>query len=291
MVIRLKPIPLTKIWGGDKLSKMYGLSLPNVGEIWGISAHKSNSNKIINGHFKGLTFREFYINHRKYFGYYPKEEFPLLFKVIDAKSDLSIQVHPNNEYASINENSYGKDECWYILDANNESRIQIGHRAKNRNEMKESIINNSLEEILEYHPISADDYYYIPSGKVHAICKNTTLLEISQSSDITYRLYDYNRLDKGKHRKLHIQKALDVITFPDKKNITKHSDKYFSFKIINVNNGRFKSDVFGDFLYIIDGDGAVEKEQVSKGDFLVITSNSDYLVHGNMKIALIRINL
>jgi mannose-6-phosphate isomerase len=291
MIIRLKPIPITKVWGGDKLSNIYGFSLPTIGEIWGISAHKSNSNKVINGQFKGMTFREFYINHKEYFGNYPKDEFPLLFKVIDAKGDLSVQVHPDNDYASIHENSYGKDECWYILEAENDSRIQIGHKASNRDELNNAIINKSLEELLEYHLVSAGDYYYIPSGKVHAICKNTTLLEVSQSSDITYRLYDYNRLDNGKLRTLHIQNSLDVISFPDSKNQTKHNDKYFSFNIIDVNDGSFKADNFGDYLYIVDGIGTVDDEHISKGDFLVITSNSEYVVHGNMKIALVRINI
>jgi mannose-6-phosphate isomerase len=291
MIIRLEPIPLTKVWGGDKLSNMYSFSLSNVGEIWGISAHKSNSNKIINGKFKGISFRKLYINHREYFGHYPKEEFPLLFKVIDAKGDLSVQVHPDNNYASIHENSYGKDECWYILDAENDSRIQIGHKARNRDELNNAIINNSLEEMLEYHSVSAGDYYYIPSGKVHAICENTTLLEVSQSSDITYRLYDYNRLDNGKLRTLHVQNSLDVISFPDTKNEIKHNDKYFSFNIIDVKDENLKADIFGDYLYVVDGIGSVDEEQISKGDFLVITSNSEYVVHGSMKIALIRIKI
>lgn len=291
MIIRLKPIPLSKVWGGKKLSKTYGFSLTNIGEVWGISAHKSNSNEIINDQFKGITFRDLFINHREYFGNYPKDEFPLLFKVIDAKGDLSIQVHPDNEYARKHEDSFGKDECWYILDAEEKSRIQIGHRAKNRSEMNNAILNNTLEEILEYHSISVGDYYYIPSGKVHAICKNTTLLEVSQSSDITYRLYDYNRLDKGKHRTLHIKNSLDVISFPDTKNEIKHNGKYFSFNIINVSNESIKADVFGDYLYVVDGKGAVDDEQISKGDFLVITSNSEYVIHGSVKIALVRINL
>jgi mannose-6-phosphate isomerase len=291
MIIRLEPIPLTKVWGGDKLSETYGFSLSNIGEIWGISAHNSNSNIISNGEFKGLTFREFYSNHREYFGHYPNNEFPLLFKVIDAKGDLSVQVHPDNDYASIHENSYGKDECWYILEAERDSRIQIGHKAKDIDELNNAIINNSLEELLEYHLVSTGDYYYIPSGKIHAICKNTTLLEVSQSSDITYRLYDYNRLDNGKLRTLHIQNSLDVISFPDTKNETKHNDKYFSFNIIDVNDKCLKADNFGDYIYIVDGIGTVGDEHISKGDFLVITSNSNYTINGRMKIALIRISV
>jgi mannose-6-phosphate isomerase class I len=291
MILKLSPLAFTKVWGGDKLLKIYDMPLTNIGEIWGISAHKSNSNIIINGQFKGITFRELFTKHRELFGNYPKDEFPLLLKVIDAKEDLSIQVHPDNEYARTNEDSFGKDECWYILEADEKSRIQIGHRAKNRNEMKNAILNNSLEEILLYNSISVGDYYYIPSGKVHAICKNTTLLEVSQSSDITYRLYDYNRLDNGKLRTLHIQNSLDVISFPDTKNETKHSNKYFTFNIIDFHDERIKANVYGDYLYVVDGIGTVDDENISKGDFFVITSNSEYKIHGRMKIAQIRINL
>ena len=289
MIIRLKPIPVKKLWGGNKLSDKYGFSLFGVGEVWGISALKSNSNIIINGNFKGLTFRQFYIKHREYFGNYPIDEFPILFKLIDAKHDLSIQVHPNNKYATMHENSYGKDECWYIIDSAKESKIQIGHKAKNKATLKSAISNNNLINFLNYYSIKPGDYYYIPSGKVHAICKNTTLLEVSQSSDITYRLFDYNRLENGKMRTLHIEKSLDVITFPDSKIEKKHNDKYFSFNILDINDEIFNADLFGDYIYVVDGKGSINKEKISKGDFLVVTSNSKYEIFGKMKVALVRI--
>lgn len=289
MIIRLKPIPIAKVWGGDRLSEMYGFSLPNIGEIWGISAHKSNTNKISGGQFQGITFRDLYINHREYFGHYPKDEFPLLFKVIDAKGDLSVQVHPDNDYASIHEKSYGKDECWYVLDADNDSRIQIGHKAKNRDEISKAITNNSLEDTLKYHSISVGDYYYIPSGKIHAICKNTTLLEVSQSSDITYRLYDYNRLENGKLRDLHLNKALDVIKIPDTTNMIEHHNEYFSFEIIDNKNETRLSHKYGDYIYIIEGNGYINDDEISKGDFLVVTSNTKYTIEGDLSLALVNI--
>jgi mannose-6-phosphate isomerase len=111
--------------------------------------------------------------------------------------------------------------------------------------------------MLLYHPISIDNYYYIPSGKVHAICKNTTVLEVSQSSDITYRLYDYNRLDQGKLRELHIAKALDVITFPDNNLINTHKNVLFDFKIVDTNNELYQAHHYGDYLYIIEGNGFI----------------------------------
>lgn len=289
MIIKLRPIPLSKVWGGGNLSKMYKLPQSNIGEVWGISAHKSKSSLIVGGPYKDMALRELFINHKKYFGFYPGDEFPLLIKLIDAKEDLSIQVHPNDQYALIHENTFGKDECWYIIDADKDSKIQIGHSAKNKKEMRKAILNNTLESILNYHTISANDFYYIPSGKVHAICKNTTILEVSQSSDVTYRLYDYNRLDNGKLRVLHVDKALDVISFPDTEIEKADSNKYFTFKVIEVTRQMILSHKYGDYLYVIEGNGVVDDENISQGDFFIVSSNCKYLLQGKIKIALIRI--
>jgi mannose-6-phosphate isomerase len=222
MIIKFKPIALSKVWGGDKFSKKYQINQPKIGEIWGISAHKSHTNEILNDEFKGITFRTLFEKHRDLFGNYPEAEFPILFKLIDTSSDLSIQVHPDNLYALKHENSFGKDECWYILETKNNTRIQIGHKANTQEELMTAIEKQKIEKILTYFSIQKGDYFYIPSGKVHAIFKNTTLLEVSQSSDVTYRIYDYDRLHQGSLRKLHTYEALEVIDFPDKPLIKKH---------------------------------------------------------------------
>lgn len=290
MILKFKPIPLQKVWGGTKLSKIYNFDLMSIGEIWGISAHESNSNIILNGEFSGVSFREFYQSKKKYFGNYPKKEFPLLFKVIDASGDLSIQVHPNDTYALEHENSYGKSECWYILDTDSDNeRIVIGHNAKNKEDLLRNINDNKIEKSLIYHAVKKGDYFYIPSGKVHAICKNTTLLEVSQSSDITYRLYDYNRLDKGKLRPLHIKKSLDVISFPDTSTEMMHNDEFFTFNIVKNNEMKITADTYGDYIYIIEGNGFANNEKINKGDFFMVTSNSQYKLIGSLKYAIINI--
>jgi len=236
-----------------------------------------------------MTFREFYSNYREYFGNYNKDEFPILFKIIDTKADLSVQVHPQDEYALKYENSYGKDECWYILEARDDAIIQIGHKAIKKNDFLHSIHSDKVEDILKYLKVHSNDFFYIPSGKVHSICKNITLLEVSQSSDITYRIYDYNRLDNGFLRELHIDKSLDVITIPDDKLMVTHYEKYFSFEIITISNENFTANIYGDYLYVIEGVGKINTDFISKGDFLVITSLSEYKVEGKIKLALIRI--
>jgi mannose-6-phosphate isomerase len=289
MIIKLKPIALSKVWGGDNLAKKYHVNQVKIGEIWGISAHKSYSNDILNDEFKGMTFRDLFETNKQLFGNYPKDEFPILCKIIDAASDLSVQVHPLDSYALKNENSFGKDECWYILDAKENARIQIGHKANNKEALRNAIDNKQIEEMLIYHQVNKEDYYYIPSGKVHAICKDTTLLEVSQSSDITYRLYDYNRLDQGKLRELHIDKSLDVITFPDTKIIKDHHDEFFDFKIIETSNEMYHANQYGDYLYIIEGSGFVNREAIKAGDFIMITSNEKYEFSKNFRFAKIQI--
>ena len=227
MILKLKPLFYDKVWGGSKLKNDLGYDCSSkTGEAWGISAHKNGSSIITNDKYKGKTLRELYYTKKELFGNYPSEEFPILIKVIDANNDLSIQVHPDDQYAKKYENSFGKTECWYILDTEKNTDIIIGHKAKDIEELKSYINNNDFESVLNKFQIQKGDQFNIYSGTIHAICKGTLLLEIQQSSDITYRIYDYKRLDNGKLRELHIDKALDVIKFPD--NILK------SYKLTNL---------------------------------------------------------
>lgn len=285
MIIKFKPIMLEKVWGGNSISRIYKCDKNQIGEIWGISAHQSNSNIIKNGEYKGLTFRELYKEHRELFGRLTYDEFPILFKLIDAADDLSIQVHPNNEYARKMENTYGKDECWYILDTKSKnSEIIIGHKAQSKRELIDRINSNNYNELLNRFPIKPKDYFYIPSGKIHAICRDTILLEVSQSSDVTYRLFDYNRLDKGQLRELHIDKAISTTKIPDSKLQTTHLNKYFNFEILeNKNTLSESSHIYGDYYYVIDGNGFIDDEVIKKGDFLMITSNQKYRIRGSLK--------
>ncbi len=285
MILKLKPLFYDKVWGGHKLKDNYGYDCSKeTGEAWGISGHKSGSSIIINGEFARKTLRELYSSNKELFGNYPTDEFPILIKLIDANDDLSVQVHPNDEYAGKFENSLGKTECWYILDTEKDTEILIGHKAKTLEEFKEYFQNNRLDEILNKFPINKDDHFNVYSGTIHAICKGTVLLEIQQSSDVTYRLYDYNRLHNGELRELHVDKALDVIKFPDDElnpNIPKH---LFDFEIRqNQNDTLHEADVYGDYLFIMEGSGTIDNTKVKKGDFIFITSKSDYEIQGEIK--------
>lgn len=283
MVFKLKPILLSKIWGGKKLKKTYCTELDNIGEVWGISAHVENSNQVID---TNMSLRDLFSNQKHLFGNYPSDEFPILVKFIDAQEDLSIQVHPNDDYAK-SMNSLGKEECWYILSADSQSEILIGHNAQNKQQFQTSIEKNQFEKLFRKYLIKKGDYFYIPAGTVHAILKNTLILEVSQSSNITFRIHDYNRKDNnGKRRKLHIQEALEVVNVPDNKLVKNHIKKYFDFDIIhNEKTIKYKSDQYGDYLILIDGEGFIDNLKFNFGDFFMVSSNSSYELKGNFKFA------
>lgn len=285
MIMKLQPRFFDKVWGGNKIHSNYHYNCSDhTGEAWGISGHKNGSSIVINGPFINKTLRELYVSRKELFGYYPSDEFPILIKVIDATDDLSIQVHPGDEYARIHEQSLGKTECWTILDTDPNTSIIIGHHAKSLDEIKESIRNNTLETLLNKFPIKKGDQFNIYSGTVHAICKGTLLLEIQQSSDITYRLYDYNRLSNGTLRELHIDKALDVIKVPDNVLSPNKPKHLFDFNILqNIEIQTKTANQYGDYLFILQGTGQFNDIDVSKGDFLFIPANEQYQVKGNLE--------
>ena len=218
--IFLQPIFQERIWGGSRLRDIYNYPIESslTGECWAISAHPNGESTVRCGKYKGLTLSELWNKHHELFDYYNSEEFPLLTKIIEANEDLSVQVHPDDYYAKEYENSeLGKTECWYIIDCNEDADIIIGHYAQTKEEFIDKVKNKSWDQLLRRIKIKPGDFFYIPSGTLHAICKGTILLETQQNSDITYRIYDYNRRDKnGNLRELHLQKAIDVITTPHK---------------------------------------------------------------------------
>lgn len=287
MILKFKPILFEKVWGGRILGIMYNKNNFNLGECWGISGLESQSNIIESGKFSGKTLHYIYQNNRELFGNYKSDEFPILVKYIDAEKDLSIQVHPNDEYARKYENSNGKEEYWYILRTKNNSKIIIGHSANSKDEIKNSLKEDTILDKVNIHDIKDDDYFYVPSGTLHSICSGTFLLEVSQSSDITYRLYDYKRLSNIKERELNVDKALDVINIPDTSLIEKHRNKYFTFDIkINQGSKIEKSHKYGDYISIIEGEGFFGNYRIKAGDFLMVSSNQKYRIEGSLKYQL-----
>ena len=219
--LKFHPILKQKIWGGDKLVQLFGKSdIGNLGESWEISGVPDNESEVMNGPFKGKKLTELIDKYKgellgkRVYEKYGKK-FPLLFKFIDAQKDLSIQVHPNDEIASKRHNSFGKTEMWYILQADEQARLILGFKeGVDQKEYLEALENGKLEEKMREVPVKKGDAFHLKPGTVHAIGGGIVLAEIQQSSDITYRIYDWNRPDTdGNLRELHTSKALEVIDF------------------------------------------------------------------------------
>ncbi|AFM69408.1 mannose-6-phosphate isomerase, class I [Enterococcus hirae] len=213
----LKPVFQEKIWGGSRLRSVFGFDIPNdkIGEDWAISAHPHGVSVVENGEYQGQKLDELWQNHKELFGNPTELVFPLLIKILDAEDELSVQVHPDDAYGMKHEGELGKTECWYIIDAEPGAEIIYGHHAKTREELAEMIQEGRWDDLLKKVPVKKGDFFYVPSGTIHAIGKGIMILETQQSSDTTYRVYDYDRKDaNGNTRELHIQQSIDVTTVP-----------------------------------------------------------------------------
>jgi mannose-6-phosphate isomerase len=205
------------IWGGTRLHDQYGFNTPfeTTGEAWVVSAHPNGDCLIDGGRYCGSTLSELFASHRELFGSIKTEQFPLLIKLIDARDNLSVQVHPDDDYAKNFEKGSGKTECWLVLDCEPDSEIIIGHDFQSRVEFAQAIAQGDVHAHLNRFAIKPGDFFFIPAGTVHAICAGTLIYEIQQNSDLTYRIDDYGRKDAmGKCRPLHIDQGLAVTRFP-----------------------------------------------------------------------------
>lgn len=217
-----KPIFKERIWGGIKLKEVLNKSFDGsqIGESWELSTVENDISVVVNGAFEGLNLNQLIekyptevlgIKSIQHFG----NNFPLLFKFIDAKEDLSIQVHPNDALAKERHNSFGKTEMWYVMQADDNARLVVGFKDKtNKKEYQGHLENKTLVAVLNEAPVKIGDAFFLETGTVHAIGAGVLIAEIQQTSDITYRLYDWDRLDSnGVGRELHTDLALDAINF------------------------------------------------------------------------------
>ena len=291
MILFLEPYFEVKPWAGDELNKIYECPTSS-GEAWIVSGYNNKSSIIKNGIYKGQTLRWLWANHPELFGDYNENEFPLLIKLISAKEDLSIQVHPNDDYALKTKNSLGKFECWYILPETKAKDVTVGVNCNNAIELKRIIDNNQIEEFLIKKEINPGDLVVIEPGRVHAIHGDTFVLEIQESSDITYRLYDFNRKPL---RPLHIEDSLNVIRYDNDKNFIynfsgndRFKNEHFNFEHVFLNKKRkFRKQGFR-IIYILKGEAKINKIKVKKGDtFLITDDEGELYFDGDAEIALI----
>ena len=212
----LTPAYKDYIWGGTRLKDEYGkkTDMTPLAESWECSVHPDGPSVIASGQFKGRTLTQVIAEHPEYLGTKARATgFPILVKFIDAASNLSVQVHPDDEYAGINENQRGKTEMWYVLDAKPGAELVCGFRHDiTPDQLKDAIATGTLHKHLLRVKVNKGDVFHIPAGTVHAIGAGVLLVEIQENSNITYRLYDYDREDKdGNRRELHIDKAIEIM--------------------------------------------------------------------------------
>jgi len=301
-ILFLEPVFKERIWGGQKLHTRFGYDLPfeKTGECWAISAHPHGSSIIKNGRFKGRTLQDLYEKDRELFNHLPSPRFPLLTKILDANDDLSVQVHPSDDYALTYEKDLGKTECWVVLEADPGSKIIYGHTATTKEELKSMIDHHEWKKLLVEKEVKPGDFIYVPSGTIHALGKGLLILETQQSSDTTYRVYDYDRKDdKGQPRDLHIKQSIEVTNVPHEditpqpkilkvkeSLITRYvSNTFFTVERWSVKHElSLKSNHFK-LISVIDGSGTLNDEPLTKGDHL-ITTGEVYDIHlkGHMEL-------
>ncbi len=293
--LKFKPIFKEKLWGGQKIKTILGKDfggLANCGETWELSGVEGNISEVAEGPLAGQKLTQLIEDHKEdlvgqkvleHFGL----EFPLLIKFIDAAEDLSIQVHPDDELAKSRHNGFGKTEMWYIIQADEGSQLISGfNRQVSREDYLKYFNNGQLEDILNKEIVHERDVFFLPAGRVHTIGKGLLLAEIQQTSDITYRIYDFDRVDNdGNKRELHVEEALDAIDYnfyPDYKNHYPSemnqsneviSTKYFTTNKLNFDQraqlDRSSIDCFK--IYIgVNGQGTIAGESIKLGEVILV---------------------
>lgn len=307
--LKFRPILKDKIWGGTKLKTILQKesSLPNIGESWEISDVEGDTSIVSNGNLENQSLKQLLqlykdelIGKKNYekFG----DKFPLLIKFIDAKQDLSIQLHPNDALAKARHNSFGKTEMWYVMQADEDSNLIVDFNQKMTTELYlEHLEQKTLPQILNFDKVKAGDTYFIEVGRVHAIGAGVMLAEIQQTSDITYRIYDWDRTDDfDNERELHTDLAIDAIGFDMPNNFrVKYAKKpnqsnemvscpYFTTSYLKVDQEIQKENTHDSFvIYIcVEGEAQIKTETYSevikKGETLLVPAAiSSYQISAN----------
>ena len=288
-IIFLNPVFKQMLWGGNQLRSSFGYDIPgdDTGECWAVSAHPNGDCTVKEGTYEGMTLSQLWVKHPELFGNPKTDRFPLLVKIIDARDDLSIQVHPDDTYAGEHENgSLGKTECWYILNCPEGATLVAGHNAGTRQELAEMIHQGRWSELIREIPVKKGDFIQINPGTVHAIKGGMMILETQQNSDITYRVYDYGRLTDGKPRQLHVKQSIDVITVPapsaadsvksalalpeNTMNELISCDYYTVWKLDVAGVMSFEQTHPFLIMSVIEGEGSVDGRRICKGDHFIL---------------------
>lgn len=270
---KFEPILKPTIWGGNRMLKYKGLDkvLSNIGESWEVSGITGAESVVSDGPDKGLTLSQLVnkygdelLGKRNYKKY--GDEFPLLVKIIDTSADLSVQVHPDDETAEKHGLKCGKTEMWYVVRAEKGARIANGFKREvNAEEYERLVASGEIESVLDYMDAKPGNIFFIPGGRVHAICSGCLIVEVQQSSDTTYRIYDYHRKDKdGKERQLHTAQAREAINFSDT-----HGQPIEYTSLTNIPVNAIKSPFFS--VNILDADTEIMRDYTESDTFVILT--------------------
>lgn len=318
----LRPSGKDYLWGGRRLNDEFekNIQMSPLAETWECSTHPDGASYVVGGEYDGMELAQVIQAHPEYLGTHPQSqgELPILIKFIDAKRDLSVQVHPTDEYAKNHENGqHGKTEMWYVLDASSDAKLVYGFQQNTDEEtVRKAIAEGKIMNYLQQIPVQKDDVFFIEAGTVHAIGEGCLIAEIQENSNLTYRMYDYDREDKnGNKRPLHIDKAMEVANFQSSAEpkqplrVLKYKQgvasellcrcKYFEVYRMIVNTERrqivrYQSD--GEsfrVLLCVNGCGTIGYEQESmnfyKGDCIFVPANSvEMQIHGNARFLDVR---
>ena len=315
-ILKLKPVFKDYIWGGTRLRDDFGYEcdLDPIAEGWLLSCHKDGMNTVDGGEHGGEALEDIIEKFGKINIVGTRAEafpyFPVLIKLIDAKDNLSIQVHPDNDYAARVEHEFGKTEIWYVLDAAEDAKLIYGFREKiSSEEFRKAIEDNTLMDVLNVVNVKKGDLFFIEAGTVHAIGKGALIAEIQQNSNSTYRVYDYGRVGKdGKPRELHIDKAVDVSkTVPAKYDIKPFGEEketsggtsqlLTECELFTVNRYVIKSKMIFEadeksfnHVLVLDGHGEINGREFKKGDSFFVPANfGKYEISGNAEILITNI--
>ena len=297
MIEKLYPACKDYIWGGKRLKEKYRKSCEAdiCAESWELSFHNDGPTLLANGNALRdvVSARDLGENAAKF------SFFPMLIKWIDAKDNLSVQVHPSDDYALKYENSYGKTETWYIVEADEGAGIYLGfNRNVRQAEVEQAIAANTLMDLLNFYQVKAGECYFIPSGTVHAIAKGCLICEVQQNSNLTYRVYDYDRRDKnGNPRELHIEKALKVLDYKQyTPTITRGSVvaqcEYFTLEkctVVGEYNLPMDTSSFR-CVIAVAGQGEINGKPLQAGDSYFISAyETDVVLRGNLEILIAKV--
>ena len=317
--LKFNPIMKDRLWGGDKLQRLFNKpsETDTTGESWELSAVKGDESVVANGALKGQSLQALIDEHESdllgksvidRFG----KEFPILIKFIDAKKDLSIQLHPHDALAKERHNSFGKTEMWYIMDADPGAQLIVGfNKDVAKEEYVASLENDTLLDLLNYEEVSTGDTFFINTGKIHAIGAGVLLAEIQQTSDITYRVFDFNRKDKhGNLRELHTELALDAIDYQKKDDFkvdyTKSVDQantmvdcpYFKTDYLQLTKNSTKDiSIIDSFIILmcVEGEGEVVNDwgsvAIQKGETVLVSASSTQLEINTEGITLLQVTI